>query len=211
MGTIAHKSFLVNLFGGARQGVLGVLFACPDERFYVREIARAAGVAVGAVQRELVRLHVAGIATRSVRGNQVYYQANYQCPIFAELVGIVTKTFGVADVLRAGLAPLAGQIEVAFIYGSAARGELRQGSDIDLMIVGDVSFGQVVEAIQPAQERLGREINPTVYPITEFQNKMTEGHHLLTTVMADTKIFLTGDENTLGILTKKQNEASNEG
>lgn len=187
----------MTLFGRVRRNVLGVLFSHPDERFYVREVARAAEAAPGAVQRELVGLAEAGILVRSARGNQVYYQANRQCPIFAELVGLVAKTIGIPGVLRSALLPLAPQIAIAFIYGSAARGEMKPASDIDLLIIGEISFARVVAAISPVQLKLAREINPTVYPPAEFRRKMAERKHFLTTVVNGPKVFLVGDEREL--------------
>lgn len=193
-----------SLFGRTRRNVLGVLFGRPDEQFYLRELARVAEVAPGAIQRELARLTEAGIILRSVRGNQVYYQANATCPIYAELVGLITKTVGLTDVLRSSLAPLVQGIRVAFIYGSVARGELTKGSDVDLMIVGSINFSQVVAAIAPVQQKLAREVNPTVYPVAEFRRKIAEGHHFLQTVTREPKVFLVGDERELAGLAQER-------
>lgn len=212
LGTIVPKmdTFLQNdnlsgtLFGKTRRAVLSLLYSHTDESFYLREIARAAGVGLGAVQRELARLSDAGIIRRTVRGNQVYYRANPECPIFAELQSLVVKTAGVGDVLRAALTSLATRIQVALIYGSFARGKERRGSDVDLLVVGDVTFAEVVSALGEAQETLGREINPTVYPPAEFRSKLGEGHHFLTSVSKEPRIFLIGDEHELERLAKKR-------
>jgi hypothetical protein len=69
-----------------------------------------------------------------------------------------------------------------------------------LIVVGDVSFSDVVEALQGAQQRIGREINPSVYQVEEFKKKLREGHHFLNAVLAGSKIFLIGDEDELGRL-----------
>lgn len=140
------------LFGKAQQAVLGLLFGRPDESFYVREIVRATRVGQGAVQRELQQLAEAGIIDRVVRGRQVFYQANRGCPIFTELQGLVVKTAGVADVLRVALAPLVDRIVVAFVFGSFASGEPRKTSDVDVLVVGDATFGEIVSALSAAQE-----------------------------------------------------------
>jgi uncharacterized protein len=135
LGTTESADKLASvLFGKAQQAVLGLLFGRPGESFYVREIVRATRVGQGAVQRELQRLAEAGIIDRVVRGRQVFYQANRRCPIFAELQGLVVKTAGVADVLRAALAPLVDRIVVAFVFGSFASGEPRKTSDVDVLV-----------------------------------------------------------------------------
>lgn len=204
MDTFQYHYVSTTLFGKTRRAVLSLLFTHTDEAFYLRQIVRAIGAGLGAVQRELKRLTEAGIIRRTVRGRQVYYQANPDCPLFAELRGLVIKTAGVGDVLRAALAPLADRIHLALIYGSLARGEERRSSDIDVLVVGEVTFGEVVAILAPAQETLGREINPNVYPSAEFRSKLAAGHHFLRTVIGGPKLFLIGDEYELARLAKKR-------
>lgn len=188
------------LFGRTRNAVLGLLFSHPDESFYVRKIVRAADSGQGSVQRELRRLERAGIIKRTVEGRHVYYRANSECPIFAEIKGMVSKTVGGVEILARALASLRGRIKVAFIYGSVARSEQRRGSDVDVFVVGDASFGEVVEALTPAQEKLAREVNPTVYPVSEFREKTLQKHHFVTSVLRGPKLFLVGDESELAEL-----------
>lgn len=198
MGTsVRGSSSAYTLFGKTRCAVLALLYTHPDQAFHTREIIRMAGAGLGAVQRELQRLTEASIVVRRAEGHQVYYQANRSSPIYEELRGLVVKTMGVADVLRAALAGLAGRIGVAFLYGSTARGADRADSDVDLLIVGDVSFAEVVAALRAAQEVLQREVNPAVYPPGEFRHKLADGHHFLTTVIREPKVFLIGDEHGL--------------
>jgi len=185
------------LFGKTRRAILSLLFSHVNESLYLRQLTRSAGVGMGAVQRELKALVNAGIISRNVRGHQVYYQANSQSPVFKELKSLVMKTAGVGDVLRTALSPLADRIDVAFIYGSIARGEERKSSDIDVLIVGNVSFAEVTAALSSAQETIGREINPNAYPLTEFLSKVRTGNHFLTTVLGGEKLFLIGDKDEL--------------
>lgn len=185
------------LFGGTRQSVLGLLFAHPDEAFYLRQIVRRTACGVGAIQRELKQLTEAGIVTRRQAGQHVYFQANRQSPIFQELQGLIIKTSGVADVIRLALTPLAPRLRVAFIYGSFARGEQRQESDVDVMIVGDISFAEAVGALRPAQDRISREVNPSIYPPAEFRQKVAAKHHFLTQVLSEPKVFVIGDSHEL--------------
>lgn len=186
------------LFGAYRRGVLALLLLRPEESRHVREIARATGKAPGTLLRELNALAEAGVLARKRVGNQVHFQANPGCPIFEDLRNILKKTVGVADVLREALAPLAARIRAAFVYGSIARGEERAGSDLDLMVVGEVRFAEVVSALAPAQELLRREVNPSVYPALEFRRKRAAGEPFLRRVLADRKIFIIGGEDDLG-------------
>jgi predicted nucleotidyltransferase len=202
--TSPNDSLSAALFGKTRRAVLSLLYSHADEAFYLRQLARAAGVGLGAVQREVKRLSEAGILQRTGRGQLVYYQANPQRPLFAELRSLVVKTSGVGDVLRSALTPLSSRVRVAFIYGSVARGAERRDSDVDVMVVGDVTFGEVVSALRPAQETLGREINPTVYPPGEFRSKLRANHHFLKSVVRGTRLFLIGDECELASVAGKR-------
>ena len=198
MSTNPEISLLgTTLFGKTRRAVLALLYGHPDESFYLRQIARATGAGMGALQRELNQLAAAGIIRRSEIGAQAFFKVNSDCPVFHELRNLIIKTFGAADVLRAALSPLADKIQSAFIFGSMVSGEIKQGSDLDVMIIGKIEFAGIVAALSPAQETLAREINPAVYPPEEFRSKLAEGHHFLKTVLSAPKIFLIGNENEL--------------
>jgi len=191
------------LFGKTRQAVLALLYGRADSSFYTKQILDAVKIGRGTVQRELKNLTDSGIIIREVQGRQVYYRANEKCPIFNELKSIVRKTFGVADVIRQSLGTEAAKVRVAFIFGSVARSADDRRSDIDLMVVGKISFGDVVSLLSPAEEKLGREVNVVVYPIAEFKRKVKEDHHFVKTVLEDEKIFVIGDEDELRRLAER--------
>jgi predicted nucleotidyltransferase len=186
------------LFGAYRRDALALLLLHPEESRHVREIARAIGKAPGTLLRELNALAAAGVLLRKPVGNQVHFQANSDCPIYEELRSILKKTVGVADVLREALAPLGPKVRAAFVYGSVARGDERARSDLDVMVVGEASFGDVVAALAPAQESLRREVNPNVYPALEFRKKLAARDPFLKRVLAGHKIYIVGGEDDLG-------------
>jgi predicted nucleotidyltransferase len=188
------------LFGQSRRSILALLYGHADEEFYLRDLVRKAGTALGATQRELKQLADVGIVQRVRRGHQVYYQANRDNPIFSELKSILTKTVGVHDLVKDALMPLTNRIRLAFIYGSVARQEERASSDIDLMVIGEVGFNDVVSSLGEAEKRLGREINPTVYSVEEFRAKRKAKNHFLSTVLRREKLFVIGGQNELARL-----------
>jgi len=203
MSTAQRKNNLgTTLFGKARRGILSLLYGHADEEYYLRQIARTTGIGIGPVQRELKQLTDSGIIQRRIHGRQVYYKANPDSPIFKELKSLITKTAGIADTLRNALSPSAGRVKVAFVFGSIASGHEDKASDIDMMVVGDISFGDVVSLLSSAEEKLGREINSVVYPIAEFKQKVRDDHHFVKTVLEGEKIFLIGDEDELARLVK---------
>jgi len=192
-----------SLFGKTRQALLALLYSRPDEEHLQESLIQLAGLGRGTVQRELEFLARAGVVRRIVRGRQVYFRANADSPIFAELRGLVVKTVGVADVLRAALAPLSGRIRAAFVYGSVATGAERRGSDVDVMVIGEVSFAEVSEVLAGAQKTIGREVNPSVYAPADFRAKVAAKHHFLNSVLKGAKMFLIGDDRELARLAKK--------
>lgn len=187
------------LFGKTRRNVLSLLFGRPDERFYMRQVARMTGASVAAVQHELARLTTAQLVVRTPEGKQVYYRANTESPVFNEIRGLMDKTVGAVAVVRSTLSGLAGEgrIDIAFIYGSVASGTYDAFSDVDVMIIGEIKLSEIIPALRVAQDRLGREINPTIYPGEELRMRLTDREHFVTQVMDGPKIILIGSENDL--------------
>ena len=185
---------MASLFGSKlREKVLGWLFTHPDERYFVRQLTNLLGEDSTNVSRQLARLEKTGVLISIQEGKQKYYQANRESPIFNELHGLMVKTAGVADILRSALVPATERIKLAFIFGSVANSSERRRSDIDVMIVGSISFDDTISLLDPAEEKLAREINPTVYPVSEFKQKIANGHPFLKRVFEGDKIFLIGD------------------
>lgn len=204
MGVVtADKKLSSILFNKTRRGVLALLYGHPDQTFYVNQIVQSLGSGSGAVQRELRLMAEAGILVRTQTGNMVYYQANSRCPVFNELKAIVRKTFGVADTIRQSLEALSGKIRVAFVFGSVARSADTRASDIDLIIVGEITFDEAVSSLAPAQEALGRELNPVVYSAAEFKKRSSQDRSFVKEVSEGEKIFIIGDEDELGRLAGK--------
>jgi predicted nucleotidyltransferase len=186
------------LFTKTQRRVLALLFGNPDRSFYSNELVRLSGMGNGTVQRELGQLVGSGLVSAGLIGNQKHYQANRAAPIFEDLRRIVLKTFGLADVLRASLEPLLPRIQVAFVYGSIAKGSDSAASDIDVLIVSDhLTYADVIDTLRDARETLGREVNPSIYKRVEFEKKVSEEGGFLNRVLEAPKIFLIGTENDI--------------
>ena len=195
---IEMNTMIETLFGSKlRAKVIGWLFSHPDERYFVRQISNLLGEDSTNVSRELARLEESGILISTTEGKQRYYQVNNKHPVFNELKSIVTKTFGVTDVIRKSLETEADKIKVAFIFGSIARNTDDRASDIDVMIIGEINFADVVSLLTPAEELLHREINAVVYSIAEYKKRIMEQHYFVIEVTTGEKIFLVGDDDEL--------------
>jgi predicted nucleotidyltransferase len=196
------------LFPESRGRILGLFFGAPDRAFYLREVAARTGLAIGQVQRELSRLSEAGILRRFRQGRHVYFQSNDRCPIFDELRRIVVKTVGAVDVVRSALASVRDQITAAFLFGSVVRQEETSKSDLDLMVIGDCMFADIVAAIRAAEPVVQREIHPTVYPVQEFVAKYRNGNHFLLSVVSGEKMFVLGNDDDLRKLLEQSVDTS---
>ena len=181
------------MFPRTRMTILALLFSHPERSYYLREVVRAAGTGQGAVQRELSRLAEGGIIVRSLHGRQVHFQANPDCPFFPEMRGLITKTAGLADVLRACLAPIRHRIEAAFVYGSQARGDAHGGSDVDLCVVGEVDELELHRALQRAEEQLGRPVNYTHLAPREFRTSRRRKGGFLHQILREPKVPILGE------------------
>jgi len=179
------------LFPAARLAVLRWL-ADTENGLHLRELERRSGLNKHGLARELHALRNAGILVSKRVGNQIIYRLNPECPIYDELQSIVRKTVGLAGVLREALEPFANRIDLAYVYGSFARGEMRPDSDVDLMIVGAVSLRQVSSAIRMAGRTLGRVVNPTSYVPDEYAAELRKEDSLVARVHNASRIDVVG-------------------
>ncbi len=187
------------LFSPVQQKVLGLLFGQPGRRFQSAELIRLAASGTGAVHRQLRRLEAAGWVTASRVGNQKHYQANEACPAFAELRGLIAKTVGLVEPIRAALEPLSEDISAAFIYGSIAKGEETAKSDIDLLILSEtLGLADVYTALQNAESHLGRPVNPNIMTPEEWKKQRQAPDSFAGRIASQPHLFVLGEESDLG-------------
>lgn len=185
------------LFTKTQQKVLGLLYAQPDKSFYTKEILRITGMGVATIKNELDRFLASGILRMTKIGNQHHYQANPDCPIYEELRAIVHKTFGIADVIREALQTVDNQIELAFVYGSIAKGKDTASSDIDLLVIADLAYSDLMKLLSDAEQSLGRPINPSIYTMRQIKNKLKQKNSFLIRVLKQPKIWVKGSDDDI--------------
>jgi predicted nucleotidyltransferase len=186
------------IFSGVQQRVLSLLFGHPDRSFYTSEIIRSVASGTGAVERELARLEGSGLVATKRIGNQKHYQANRDSPIFAELRGIVLKTTGLNEPLRAALAPFGDRIRAAFVYGSVAKGTDTAASDIDLMVIGEnLTYADLYTRLEDAESALRRKIDPNFLSTKDWEEARAQKNSFLSRINAQPKIFILGSQDDL--------------
>ena len=187
------------LFTKTQRDLYALLFGQPHRSFYTNELIREIGGGTGAVQRELSRLARSGLVTKTRIGSQTHYQANAGSPIFLPLREIILKTVGVSASVRQALEPFSDSISLAFLYGSVAQERDTSNSDIDLLLVSDsLAYAEVMTALEPVSEQLGRRVSPTIYTSSEFHKRMERNNPFLKKTLARPRIVLLGDDHDIG-------------
>ena len=187
------------LFTPVQQRVLGLLFGQPARRFQSAELIRLVRSGTGATHRLLQRLAQTGLVRASTEGQQKYYQANADSPVFGELLGLIRKTVGLAGPLREALAPLGGRIQAAFVYGSVASGQDRADSDIDLMVIAEeLDYPTLFETLQAAEQQLGRAVNPNLMTPGQWRRKRAQPNSFAARLLERPRLLVLGDEDDRG-------------
>ncbi len=179
-----------------RAEIFRLLFGLNPAKLHMRELERQSGCVIGTIQTELKKLLRLGLVSRQRDGNRVYYQANSEHPLYADIRSMVSKTTGLVELLREAFAA-EESIQVAFVFGSLARGEEQPASDIDLMVIGSLGLRRLTELLSGLGPRVGREINPHVMAVAEFARRRVQGEHFVTELMGSEKLFVKGGRNDL--------------
>ncbi|MEI9979983.1 MAG: helix-turn-helix domain-containing protein [Edaphobacter sp.] len=190
-------STLSALFSPTRQAVLAAIFLRPEKSWYLSELATHLGTRPSSLQRDVDSLVRVGILEKRLDGRRSYIKANPDSPIFPELHSLIEKTSGIVPMLQSAIAKLGKKVQLAFVYGSVARGEESAKSDVDLMLIGTVSTMEMVPVLRQLESTVGREINPTIFTENDFKKNIAHDNHFLLTVMRGAKILLKGTEDEL--------------
>ena len=178
-----------------RADILQLLFNGRQQEFHIRAIERKSTVTFNAIRQELKKLSGLDLVNSRRDGNRLYYRANNNHPLYPVLSELVAKTVGFKALLKHALS--VPEIQLAFIFGSLARYEERAESDIDLMVIGDISLRRLSSLLSGLEKKTGREINPHIFSNKEFIKRRAADDHLIAKVLTDDKIFVIGTEHEL--------------
>ena len=180
----------------ARAGVFHLLFGLRHGELHVRGLARQAGLHEATVRQELRKLKALDLVEERRDGNRAYFSANRDHPLYLEIHGLVLKTSGLVDVLRDALT--SADVQIAFVFGSVARGDEQARSDIDLMVIGDIGLRELTARLSGITEQVGRDVNPHVMTVGEYSRRYRAGDHFVTRVLSGPKLFVVGSEDDSG-------------
>ncbi|UGQ46669.1 winged helix-turn-helix domain-containing protein [Massilia endophytica] len=183
------------LFTPAQQKLLGLLFVRVNEGFHLNEIMRLTGLGSASAQRELKRLHEAGLIVSERIGNVRQFRPNKESPVYEELRSLVKKTFGLVSVLNSALAPMRRSLNVAFVYGATAKEQEMSDNPVELLLIGEnTTYGELLNRLPIAERILRRRINPNLYSVPDFQRRLRDKQPFILKVLEDRKVFVLGDD-----------------
>jgi predicted nucleotidyltransferase/DNA-binding HxlR family transcriptional regulator len=179
----------------ARAEIFRLLFSGTGEELHVREMERRSGLNDSTLRQELRKLVRLDLVQSRRDSNRVYYRAKTESPLYPEIRNLVLKTSGLSDVLKSALRDK--RIRVAFVFGSIAHGEEKAGSDVDLMVIGQLGLRDLSRLLSGIEEKIGREVNPHVLHEAEFRKRVRAKEHFVSRVMESPKIFIVGSRHEL--------------
>jgi len=179
----------------ARAEIFRLLFSGTAEELHIREMQRRSGMNDSTIRQELRKLVWLDLVHGRRDSNRVYYRAKKENPLYPDIRNLVLKTSGLADLLRDALRD--SRIQTAFVFGSIASGEEKAGSDVDLMVIGDLGLRSLSKLLFGIQEKIGREVNPHVLSEDEFRKRVEKKEHFVSSLMKGPRIFIIGSEHDL--------------
>ena len=177
-----------------RVSVLSHFFMNPGESFYVRNLATLLGESAGNLARELNNLEEAGLVQSRAVGNQKHFSLREDSPIHEDLRNLFLKTVGAGGEIRDLLSNV-NDIELAFIFGSFVSGEAHGSSDIDVMIIGEISDRELALLMAELEGRLHREINYMTYSREEAERRIEQEGDFVHEVFRGPRIILIGQSD----------------
>lgn len=164
-----------------------------NKEYHLRELGRMIKANPMQVGRELKKLEKINLVRKYRRGNMNIYSLNRKNIILDEIKRIFMKTDYLGELIRK---ELGGKADFAFIYGSFAKGEESNSSDIDLFVIGNVDEDELINIIHKLEKKTSREINYVLWSNETFM-KRASGHHLLRSIKETGLIMIIGDEDEL--------------
>mgnify|MGYP001594463135 FL=1 len=164
-------------------------FLFENQESYIREISRELNVPVSAVKKEIDNLSSIGILNKDKRKISL----NNKCNYLEDLKNIFIKTDSIIYPIKEALK--SNKIKYAFLFGSFARGDYQEESDVDLMIIGDIKLSEVINFINPVDDNIKRNINPVVWTTETLINEKNSG--FIKDIFKKGIIMIKGDKNEL--------------
>ncbi|OGG35262.1 hypothetical protein A2363_02440 [Candidatus Gottesmanbacteria bacterium RIFOXYB1_FULL_47_11] len=180
-----------------RVKILTLFFTHPGTIFHVRDIVRKVDEEINAVRRELSHMEKAGMVSKEQRANRLFYSFRKDYPLYFDFLEIIGKTSGLGwDIIKQRVK--IGKIKFAMISGRYLRGiPKKTGSEVDLLIVGNVVLPEMSQLVKAEEVRREREINYTVMTEEEFAFRKRRRDPFVLSILEGSRVMIIGDEEEL--------------
>jgi predicted nucleotidyltransferase len=193
---VKHLSSVALLTRGrTTAAILALLTSTPGQRFHTREIVRRVDGTEHPVHRALTLLEQQGLVDSERVGNLRMWSMPTAHPLYRSLREVFARTVGIAEQLRTALTGRA--VDLAFIFGSYARGRDDETSDIDLFLLGEADWKSMPDLESDVLARLGRELNALTYSEEDLRLAIERGSPFFATIRDQPKIWIIGDDEAL--------------
>lgn len=195
------------LFGSkTRVKLLQLFLANPGRSFYVREITRKIDEQINSVRRELSNLMGIGIIKSDSVNNKLYYEVDQGYKHFKALQSIFSVEVPQQDVSPASQKDLlkrlqtVGSFDIAIVTGKLVG---RQGSDVDLVLVGSTNKPKLEKLMSTVEIEEGTPIAYTVISESEFKYRLDIKDRFIISVLTGKHTVLT---DASGLIKKYQED-----
>ena len=172
--------------------ILNLLMFNQEREYHLREISRLINTSPIYAAKELDNLARVNLVKKSKKANLSIYSINKECIFLSELKQIFLKTDYFGELIKK---EINNKAKYCFIYGSFARGEETESSDIDIFLVSELNEDELIKIIQSLEKVTKREVNYVLWNEKTFVQRATKGHHLLREIKKSRIIMLVGDQN----------------
>ncbi len=177
MKTTVKASLLPILRSRGQAEILCAVLASPNREWTLGELTKVSGQSLPTVQREVERAEIAALVKSRRLGRQRLVKAG-RSPIAIMLANLLLMSYGPRFVIAKEFARVKG-VDRLFIFGSwAARYQGIEGfppQDIDVLVIGEVNYSEVVNASIAAATKLQIDVNPSIHSHTWWKNKTGSG------------------------------------
>jgi len=143
------------------QKIMEFFFKRPAEEFYEKEIREAVKVSAGAANMHLKKLTKNGFLLHRKVGRMNFYRLNYvENALVRQLKKAHTLSFPLFPKIKEAFKDSVVEI---YLYGSTARGEDTEKSDLDMLVIGNIELNKLEKQFSGIRKISEKEIKLAVF------------------------------------------------
>lgn len=174
--------------------LLALLTSTPGQELHTRELIRRVAGSPRPVHLALEKLEREGLIESRRMGPLRLWRMDPAHPLYRSLRELYARTVGVAARIRDIISSQRG-VELAFIFGSYARGDDNPTSDIDVFVLGVPDWRPLEDESRKLHDELGREVNFVGWHVEDLARAVKDRSPFLDTLRRGKKIWIVGGQD----------------